>query len=146
MENVITDLNERRRKKQWNFERSMLRSLSIGDMRKDIQQIFLQQLFGDPISKMYLTDFCLDVGIDAYLLGSEYGKFGCDGETPEQARQRCQEDVDVFISQIANQFFAWFTLSEEDKEVIFYKSGQFIMKWWNEGFKEGEKKYRLRLH
>lgn len=146
MEKVVTDLNERRRKKQWKFERSMLRSLSIEKMRTDANQMLLSHLFGDVVSKMYLLDFCLDIGIDAYLLGSEYGKFGYDGETAEQAYLRCKDDVDLFIFQTANQFYVWFTLTEEEQEQIYEKSKNFIFKWWKEGFIEGEKKYRLRLH
>lgn len=146
MENVITDLSERRRRKQWKFERSMLRSLSIEDMRKDIHNMFLGALIGESISKLYMLDFCLDIGIDVYLLGSEFGKFGRIGETAEQAQVRCKEEIDTFICQLANQFFAWFTWTEVEKEEIILKSRRFILKWWKEGFKEGEKKYRMRLH
>ncbi|MBU9720184.1 MULTISPECIES: DUF2521 family protein [Bacillaceae] len=145
--NVITNLGERRRKKQWKFERNMLRSLSIDDMRKDVNEHFFSQLIGaETVSKLYLMDFCLDIGIDAYLLGSEYGRFGYYGETPDQAQTRCEEELETFTTQTASQFSAWFTLTEDEKFIQFERSRAFINRWWKKGFQEGERRYRLRLH
>ncbi|MBU9710771.1 DUF2521 family protein [Evansella tamaricis] len=145
--NVITNLGEKRRKKQWKFERNMLRSLSIEEMRKDVNEQFFDQLIGaETVSKLYLVDFCLDIGIDAYLLGSEYGRFGYYGETAEQVQTRCKDELDTFITQTASQFTAWFTLTEKEKDIQYERSKAFINRWWNKGFTEGERRYRLRLH
>ncbi|ADU28449.1 YbaK family protein [Evansella cellulosilytica] len=144
--NVVTDLGERRRRKQWKFERSMLRALSIEDMRKDVQEQFFDQLVGQSVGKLYLVDYCLDIGIDAYLLGSEFGRFGYYGETAEQAQHRCIEEINAYIEQTTGQFKSWFTLDEVETTIQHEKSRAFILRWWNKGFAEGEKKYRLRLH
>ncbi|SDZ37465.1 Protein of unknown function [Evansella caseinilytica] len=143
---VIVDLGERRRKKQWKFERSMLRSLSIENMRKDVHNHFFTYHVGNSVSMLYLVDYCLDIGIDAYLLGSEFGRFGYYGEPAEKVQNRCRSELDSYIEQTANQFNAWFHLNEEEKQFFHEKSAEFISKWWTNGFKEGEKKYRLRLH
>ncbi|MDG5788078.1 DUF2521 family protein [Evansella sp. AB-P1] len=144
--NVVTDLGERRRKKQWKFERSMLRALSIEDMRKDVHERFFQNLVGQSVGKLYLIDYCLDIGIDAYLLGSEYGRFGYYGETEEQVQERCKEELNTYIRQTTSQFSSWFSLDSKEEEQQWHRSAGFIKKWWTLGFKEGEKKYRLRLH
>lgn len=146
MINVVTDLSERRRKKQWDFERSMLRALSIEAMRKDINERFFKSGIEESAGKMYVQDFCIDIGIDAYLLGSEFGKFGYDGETAEEAQARCNEGLNTYIEQTASQFFSWFTLTDAEQEQNWLDSKEFILNWWKLGFKEGEKKYRLRLH
>ncbi|MDQ0256040.1 hypothetical protein J2S74_003439 [Evansella vedderi] len=144
--NVVTDLGERRRKKQWKFERSMLRSLKIDDMRKDVHDQFFHNLIGQSVGKLYLVDYCLDIGIDAYLLGSEYGRFGYYGETAEQVQERCRGELNAYIEQTTGQFGAWFSLTEQEKEIQREKCRAFILRWWKKGFQEGEKKYRLRLH
>ncbi|UTR12554.1 YbaK family protein [Evansella sp. LMS18] len=144
--NVVYNLGERRRKKQWKFERSMLRSLSIHEMRKDAERTFFSGQIGETVGTLYLMDFCLDIGIDAYLLGSEYARFGYFGETPEQAEKRCEEELDALAGQTASQFTAWYTGGERSIDEHRKKSSAFIKKWWKKGFTEGEKKYRLRLH
>ncbi|MFA9556521.1 DUF2521 family protein [Evansella sp. AB-rgal1] len=144
--NVVTDLGERRRKKQWKFERSMLRTLSIDDMRKDVHDQFFHNLVGQSVGKLYLIDYCLDIGIDAYLLGSEYGRFGYFGESQERVQERCKEELETYIGQTTSQFSSWFSLTEEEERIQWEKSRVFILRWWNKGFQEGEKKFRLRLH
>ena len=143
---VVLNLGEKRRKKQWKFERSMLRSLSIHDMRRDVQQIFFSDRIGQSVGTLYLLDYCLDIGIDAYLMGSEYGRFGYYGETIEQVEKRCMEELQAYIEQTTSQFSAWYDLGVGEEEKNRVKSTAFIRKWWKTGFLEGEKKFRLRLH
>ncbi|WP_096186309.1 DUF2521 family protein [Evansella halocellulosilytica] len=144
--NVITSLGEKRRKKQWKFERSILRSLSIQTMKTDVFETFFSHQFGESVGKMYLTDFCLDIGIDAYLLGSEFSRFGYYGDPPEKVKLRCQDELRAYSEQCASQFMAWFTLDDKETAIIREKSTAFLDRWWIQGFKEGEKRHRLRLH
>ncbi|UCZ53408.1 YbaK family protein [Bacillus shivajii] len=144
--NVITSLGEKRRKKQWKFERSILRSLSIQTMKTDVFQTFFSQQFGESVGKLYLTDFCLDIGIDAYLLGSEFSRFGYYGDPPKKVKVRCQDELDAYIQQCVSQFQAWFHLDDNESDKVKEKCTAFLDKWWTTGFKEGEKRHRLRLH
>ncbi|WP_096438234.1 DUF2521 family protein [Alteribacter populi] len=144
--NLITSFSEKRRKKQWNYERRVLRSLSISDLRKDVHQHFFTTIMMDRVSHMYLEDFCLDVGIDAYLLGSEYGRFGYFGETAEMAKQRCLEDLEIYCEQVAGQFQAWLKGSVTEEEQYKQLSETFVHRWWEKGFNEGVRRYRMKLH
>ncbi|WP_171051901.1 DUF2521 family protein [Alteribacter natronophilus] len=144
--NLITSFSEKRRKKQWNYERRVLKSLSIADMRKDVHQHFMTTIYMDRVSNMYLEDFAVDIGIDAFLLGSEYGRFGYFGESADMAKSRCLDEIDIYIEQSAGQFAAWLHGSEEDEERYKQLSESFVHRWWEKGFNEGVKRYKMKLH
>ncbi|MBM7096686.1 DUF2521 family protein [Bacillus sp. H-16] len=144
--NLITSFSEKRRKKQWNYERRVLRSLSISDLRKDVHQHFMTTIYMDRVSNMYLEDFCVDIGIDAFLLGSEYGRFGYFGETAETVKARCMDEIDIYAEQSAGQFYAWLGGSEADEERYKQMSEAFVHRWWEKGFNEGVRRYKMKLH
>jgi hypothetical protein len=144
--NVIFTLGEKRKQKQWKYQRSMLRSLSVNEMKKDIQRRFFAHSIEETVSQLYLQDFCLDIGIDAYLLGAEYARFGYYGESEFAVMQRCAEEISAQIEHTAAQFTAWMNLDEAQAEVYKEVATGYIYEWWRKGFDEGKKKYQLKLH
>lgn len=143
--NVITTFEDRRRKKQWNFERKVLRKLSLTEIRGYIHQhfpsIFNQQKIGSSIAE----DACIDFAIDSYLLGAEFSRFGYFGESELSVRKRCQEEYDEHVNHLYHQVSGWIADRDQDDK-IFHLCEGFILYWWEKGFNEGEKRYRMKLH
>lgn len=144
--NVIFTLGEKRKEKQWNYQRSMLRLLSINKMKTDVQRRFFAHENEETVSQLYLQDFCLDIGMDTFLLGAEFARFGYYGETEYMVMQRCTEEIKAQIDQTVAQFTAWLNLDEEQAKVYKEVATGYIYEWWRQGFDEGKKKYQLRLH
>ncbi len=144
--NVIFTLGERRKEKQWKYQRSMLRTLSINDMKKDVQRRFFAHEDEETVSQLYLQDFCLDIGIDTFLLGAEFARFGYYGETEFMVMQRCTEEIKAQIDQTVAQFTAWLNLDQSQANVYKEVATGYIYEWWRRGFDEGKKRYQLRLH
>ncbi|WP_158282301.1 DUF2521 family protein [Salipaludibacillus keqinensis] len=144
--NVIFTLGEKRKEKQWKYQRTMLRSLQISNMKKDVQRRFFAHEVQETVSQLYLQDFCLDVGIDAYLLGAEFARFGYYGESEFMVMQRCAGEIMAQIDQTVAQFSAWLNLDEPQADVYKEVATGYIYEWWRQGFDEGKKRYHLRLH
>lgn len=144
--NVIFTLGERRKEKQWKYQRGMLRALSITNMKKDVQRRFFAHDVTETVSRLYLSDLCLDMGIDAYLLGAEYARFGHYGESEFAAMQRCIGEIQAIIDQTVAQFTAWMKLDDAQESLYKEVANGYIHEWWRQGFTEGKKKYSMRLH
>lgn len=144
--NVIFTLGEKRKEKQWKYQRSILRTLAVNDMKKDVQRRFFAYDMEETVSQLYLQDFCLDVGIDAYLLGADFARFGFYGESEFSVMQRCAGEINALIEQTAAQFTAWLNLDEAQSSVYKEVATGYIYEWWRKGFDEGKKRLQLRLH
>ncbi|WP_246421748.1 DUF2521 family protein [Texcoconibacillus texcoconensis] len=144
--NVITTFGERQRQKQWKFERNILRNLSVQSLRKDVQQQFLRFLPLDQIGQMYVEDYCLDIGVDSYLLGASFSRFGYYGDTAEKTMDRCREQIEEYIDQVKHHLYAWTYGMEVDEEEFVEAGKAFVRRWWMKGFEEGEKQHRLKMH
>ncbi|MCR6098221.1 DUF2521 family protein [Salipaludibacillus agaradhaerens] len=144
--NVIFTLGEKRKEKQWKYQRSMLRTLSINDMKKDVQRRFFAHEMEETVSQLYLQDFCLDVGIDAFLLGAEFARFGYYGEPEFTVMRRCAGEINMQIDQTVAQFVAWLKLDDAQTAVYKEVATGFIYEWWRQGFDEGRKRHQLKLH
>lgn len=142
--NIITTLEDRRRKKQWNFERKVLRKLSLSTIRDNVHMHFPSVFEHQKIGGSFVEDACVDFAIDAYLLGAEFSRFGFYGESEVSVRRRCKEVYENHVDHLHRQLSGWLYTNEEDELFIKMCEG-FILHWWETGFREGEKRYRMKL-
>ncbi|MFN7253299.1 MAG: DUF2521 family protein [Anaerobacillus sp.] len=143
--NVITTFEERRQKKQWNFERQVLRKLSLSTIRGYIHEHFPSVFEHQKTGGSYVEDACVDFAIDSYLLGAEFSRFGYYGETEILVRRRCKEEYGEYVSRLYHQLSGMLFQTDQDDNFYTLCEG-FIHYWWERGFHEGEKRYRMKLH
>ncbi|MFV8829697.1 DUF2521 family protein [Alkalihalobacterium sp. APHAB7] len=143
---VITTFSEKQREKRWKFERKVLRQLSLNDLKKDAQQHF-EPLF--PFHFQYepfLIDPIIDAAIDSFLIGAEFSRFGYYGELLRDVRFRCEDELKDIYTQLFYILEAWYTYRDIGLDSLYLAVEQFVEKWWEKGFTEGTKRYRMRLH
>lgn len=140
--NVIVNLQERQRAKQIKYERNMLRELSLEKMK-----IRFHTFFGKDYIDV-VEEGCIDVAIEAYLLGANYSKFGYYGESEDSVRSRCFSEEKHLIDTLFNFILYWgdYGASDSYQEGLYYSCEGYVGVWWREGFTAGEKRYKMRLH
>ncbi|MFD2445196.1 YbaK family protein [Bacillus sp. CGMCC 1.16607] len=146
--NVITTLKDKRRDKQIKYERTVLRDLSINMLKGRVQKFFGSTRFTQNLLlQSGIEEACYDVAIEAYLLGAKFSRFGHYGEAMESIRQRCATEEKHFIDTLYN-FLTYLGSFDEGvySESLYYLCEQYVGEWWLEGFKKGERRYKLRLH
>ena len=139
---IIWGLQERQRERQLKFERRLLREISIEDMRLRICRYFGEDLIDE------LEEGYYDVAIESYLCGAYYSKFSYYGESEESVRYRCRHEEKFLIDTLFNFILYWRELKERSAydEGLFYCCEGFVGEWWQDGFKTGEKRYKLKLN
>lgn len=143
--NVITTFEDRRQKKQWNFERQVLRKLSLSTIRGYIHTHFPSVFEHQKTGGSFVEDACVDFAIDAYLLGAEFSRFGYFGESEVSVRRRCKEEYGEHVNHLYHQLSGYLFKNDQDDNFFNLCEG-FILYWWEKGFHEGEKRYRMKLH
>ncbi|MGH1145505.1 DUF2521 family protein [Bacillus pseudomycoides] len=141
--NVIVSLQEKQKEKQLKYERKMLRELSLKTLRSNIRDAFDMK----ELHTQY-EDYCIELGIESYLLGARYSKFGYYGESFFDVKYRALEEEQQ-LTEMLFQFLTSMTMREiesNDKELLYESCEQFISSWWREGYEKGERRYRLKLH
>lgn len=144
--NVITSFSEKQRYKQLEFERKMLRDLSFPDIEKVVEAYFspfLKQAIG---YQTPLQEVCIDYAVEAYLLGASYSRFGYYGESIEQVRNRSRQAEKRLIEDIFDYWTYWSYADGSMLESVYMACQTYIGNWWQRGFENGQKRYRLRLH
>ncbi|OAK69042.1 DUF2521 family protein [Lederbergia galactosidilytica] len=144
--NNVASFSEKRREKQLTYERKLLRNLSIDELRKSVLRHMKTVgvgIFGED----GLEEACFDIAIEAYLNGGEYSRFILYGETLAMIKERCYEDRSHFINTLYNFWLYWDYGQKLIEEKPTYEACEiFVNHWWSRGFKEGEQRYKLRLH
>ncbi|WP_316572561.1 YbaK family protein [Neobacillus sp. YIM B06451] len=146
--NVITTFNEKRREKQIKYERSVLKDLSINELKKRVQEHFgslrmSQRLLQNP----GIQEACYDVALEAYLLGAHFSKFGTNGEKVELTLERCEPEETHLIDTLFNFLLYWGGGDEGYySESLYFNCEQYVRKWWLDGFEKGMRRQKLRLH
>ncbi|MBS4197959.1 DUF2521 family protein [Lederbergia citri] len=145
--NVMTNFEERKREKQLTIERKLLRDLSIEELKKSLIIHFNALRIGVGPLDEGVEEACFDVAIEAYLNGGEFSRFTIHGETMEMAKKRCHQDITHFIDTLYYFWLYWDygkkMISDED---IFLACEHFVYYWWVNGYRKGERRYKLRLH
>ncbi|WP_223703185.1 YbaK family protein [Sutcliffiella deserti] len=145
---VLTTLKEKRREKQMKYERKMLREISLDILKTKVKDFFSPYLKKNRQQIGAIEEGCLDVAIEAYLLGASYSKFGYYGESAEKVKTRCPVEEKYLIDTLYDYFLYWGSIGDSDHvhESFYVTCEAFIDYWWREGFFKGEKRYRMRLH
>lgn len=145
MATIVTTLSERRRMKRWEFERGVLQSITLEELKHCAEAIFHNIVPFYFKTHPFLLDPCLDMGIDAYLIGAEYSRFGYLGESEERVYRRCEDELTELTYSLYTLLQGWI---EEDTfvvESLHVASITFINTWWRKGFNEGKRRHRLKL-
>ncbi|ENQ3080685.1 TPA: DUF2521 family protein [Bacillus pseudomycoides] len=141
--NVIVSLKEKQREKQLKYERKILRELSLQTLRENIRNCFCMDTF-----HRHYEDYCIELGIESYLLGARYSKFGYYGESLLDVKNRSSHEE----TQLTEMLFHFLTsvplrtLEENEDEQLYQSCQYFISAWWKQGYEKGEKRYRMKLH
>jgi Protein of unknown function (DUF2521) len=145
--NVITSFKEKKREKQILYERKMLRELSLEKLKTKVIEHF------GPFYHMYrlfpsvIEEGCIDIAIEAYLLGANYSRFGYYGEPAESVRRRCAQEEKYLIDTLFDFLCFWGDIDDGlASESLYYTCEHYIIYWWTEGFEKGKKRRRLKLH
>lgn len=146
--NVVTTLHEKRREKQIKYERTLLRELSIQKLKESVKRCFgSSRLAQGLLMNSGIEEACFDVAIEAYLLGGRYSRFGYFGESLEMARQRSKDEESHLVDTLYHFFLFWGNDDERNSnESLYYLCESYVGIWWNEGFKTGEQKHKLKMH
>ncbi|MGA9287325.1 MAG: DUF2521 family protein, partial [Anaerobacillus sp.] len=87
---------------------------------------------------------CMDIAIEAYLLGAEYSKFSYHGESMAMVHERCFKLEKALIDALFDYWLYWKT-SAGYEESLQLTCDVFVSNWWKEGFQKGTMRRRLRL-
>jgi len=146
--NVITTFVEKKREKQIKYERSVLREISIKALKERVQQFFgSSRLTSGLLMNTGIEEACYDVAIEAYLLGAHFSRFGLYGESTEEVKRRCRGEEHHLVDTLYHFLLYWGNGEEGVmSESLYYQCEQYISSWWAEGFQNGQKRHKLRLH
>lgn len=146
--NVITTFKEKRREKQIKYERTVLKDLSIKVLKSRVQHFFgSSRITSNLMMNSGIEEACYDIAIEAFLLGAKFSKFGYYGENVEDIRKRCYKEEKHLTDTLYNFLLYWGQGDEGImSESLFYSCEQYVQIWWEDGFRNGERRRKLRLH
>lgn len=148
MVTVVTTFYEKKREKQIRYEKSVLKELTIKALRDKLKQCFGTSSFTSMyILQAGIEEACYDVAIEAYLLGAHLSRFGYYGESMESVRKRCADEEKHLIDTLYNFLLYWGNgLEGIYSESLYYSCEKYVENWWIEGFRNGKRRHKLRLH
>lgn len=146
--NVDTSFTARRKERQRQFERSLLRELSLDLLKRSVHQYFgiiytgNGSFFDDAVE-----EGCCEIAVEAYLLGSRYSRLGYFGIPTEEIDRRSTAERISFAEALAEFIIYWCDSAEKgtNDEFLTRSCGEYVDYWWNEGFRKGTRKYKLKL-
>lgn len=144
---VITNFDLKKREKQIKYERSVLRDISIKDLKEKVARYFgSSNLTSSMIMTSGIEEACYDVAIEAFLLGANFSKFNRYGESKEEVKKRCIEEDKHLKDTLFHFLLYWGSKESNKNESLLYLCEQFVDEWWNEGFEKANKRRKLKLH
>jgi hypothetical protein len=145
---VVTTFEEKKREKQLKSERTLLRELSIRELKMSVLLHFgAVRICISPWLDESLEEACIDVAIEAFLTGGEMSRFAVQGENAELAKDRCKDEMNHYIETLYHFWLYWdFGQETLREESILNASEKFVAYWWDDGFKKGARRYKLRLN
>jgi hypothetical protein len=143
---VITSFKEKKREKEMAYERKMLRELSFEQLRKQVYEYFSDFYYTHRVFPSSVEDSCIDIAIEAFLLGASYSRFGYYGESITTVRRRCAREEKYLVDTLFDVLCFWGNIDDSlMNESLYYACEYYVERWWVEGFEKGRKRWRLKL-
>lgn len=135
-------------KREITLEKKLLRTLSLQRVTAASEK-FTKRLFpfaDDPAGIM--SDGCIDFAIEAFLVGGRYGESSKHGESFDDIKKRSSQEDDELIEELAGCLQSWGSMfrMEQKTSFLYPFAKDFLSMWWQEGFRESEKRHKLRLY
>lgn len=135
-------------KREITLEKKLLRTLSLQRVTAASEK-FTKRLFpfaDDPAGIM--SDGCIDFAIEAFLAGGRYGESSKYGESFDDIKKRSSQEDDELIEELAGCLQSWGSMfrMEQKTSSLYPFAKDFLSMWWQEGFRESEKRHKLRLY
>lgn len=143
---VITCFQERQQKKKISFERKILSEISLNGIKTEVNNLFDPYFQYSILTREELIEACIDIAIESYLQGAEYSKFSYYGEPLEKIKTRSDYYEKLLIGSLYEFWQFWSSENDLMMESLHMTCEVFVSFWWNEGFRNGEKRYRMRLN
>jgi len=146
--NIITTLTEKREAKRIAFERKVLRELSLKQLKEKVNFYFSPFFRSQSIFSTAIEDGSIDIAIELYILGAKMSRFGYFGESADQVRSRCSDEIKYYTDSLFEYLQYWGAAAGNDliNESIYMAAEQFASDWWKIGFRKGEMRYKMRLN
>jgi hypothetical protein len=142
---VITCFQERQQKKRLNFERSVLSEISLNRIKTEVDSLFEPFFQYCLLRREELLEACIDIAIESYLQGAGFSKFSYYGEPLQKIKARSDYQEKLLVGSLYEFWQFWSNDSDTMIESLHISCDVYVSYWWNEGFRNGEKRYRLRL-
>jgi hypothetical protein len=144
--NVVTSFKEKKREKEIAYERKILRELSLEQLRKRVYEYFADFYSTHRVFPSSVEDSCIDIAIEAFLLGASYSRFGYYGEPVTMVRHRCAKEEKYLVDTLFDVLCFWGNIDDAlINESLYYACEHYVGSWWIEGFEKGRKRWRLKL-
>ncbi|PCK23517.1 deoxyguanosinetriphosphate triphosphohydrolase [Bacillus pumilus] len=135
-------------KRDVTLEKKLLRTLSLQRVTVASEKL-TKNLFpfaDDPAGIM--SDGCIDFAIEAFLAGGRYGESRKNGESFDDMKKRSFQEENDLIEELAGCLQSWGNMfrMEQTMSSLYPFAKDFLSMWWQEGFRESEKRHKLRLH
>ncbi|WP_162357017.1 DUF2521 family protein [Metabacillus mangrovi] len=145
---TMVHLKDLRREKQMKYEKSMLKEISIKEIKKSISLHFTPFFHYGLLSRWSIEEGCADFALEAFLMGAKYSKFGFKGESLEDVQSRSGKEEKRLTADFYDYLINWGCPNESSicHESLFLAAECLMQQWWKEGFERGQKRYKLRLN
>jgi hypothetical protein len=144
---VVTTFQEKKRQKRLQYEKKLLRELSLKLLQEHVKEQFSPYVHPTYVYYLAIEDGCIDVAIESYLLGASFSRFGYFGETVNEVKDRSYQEMSGYIDYLYDFINTWLGKTRDmSTEDLYFTCEGYINYWWEKGFLEGLKKIRLRLH
>ncbi|MGD6796411.1 DUF2521 family protein [Metabacillus indicus] len=143
----ITSLSDKRREKQINYERIILKELTLTQLKAKAYECFGVYMHSGSIDYSAIEEGCIDYSIEAFLLGASYSRFGYYGEPQKSVSMRSSREEKELTDQLFDYMLIWGNHGDDfNNESVYYACEHLIHSWWSDGFEKGAKRLKLRLH
>lgn len=140
----IKNIHDRQQQKEATFERNVLQELRLETVEQE-SDTFLQPFLSESLRRHPgITEMAIDIGIDAFLLGARFSKFGYHGEKITDVKKRCAAQE----KELMDMLFTYYeTLLSYTSAIdsLYLACDLYIDRWWQEGYTVGKRRYLLRM-
>lgn len=145
---VITSFTAKRREKQWKWERTILKEITLNHIHESVMSHFgsVKVMGGKPLQES-VVEGCYDVAIEAYLLGAQFSHLIHRGEKHDAIEIKSISTRKHITDTLYNFWLYWAKIGDHGgmDESIYFVCEPFVDHWYKEGVEKGTRRLKLRL-
>ncbi|WP_018924633.1 DUF2521 family protein [Salsuginibacillus kocurii] len=142
---TVVSLESYKEQKEHTLERQVIGMLTYEEVAERASRYMASSLPGFTFRASFLEEFCIDIGVESYVIGAKMGSGHAIDTCEIKAFSEAFPTLAYLIIELQMLIISWVDPKRLRPAILRHGTQKYVEDWWMVGYRLGQKRNRMKL-